>query len=116
MVGFARDIQEEKLKELERTQRQMLDPVTDFYRLKPGLNAVAAARRSSPVGFLVLIDICDFTKIVQSHSLTFGDVILEEFSKQIASVCGGITTQPLLIRAGSDEFLLWLPNWIAVAL
>ena len=38
---------EEKLKELERTQRQMLDPVTDFYRLKPGLNAVAAARRSS---------------------------------------------------------------------
>lgn len=110
VVGFARDIQEEKLKELERTQRQMLDPVTDFYRLKPGLNAVAAARRSSPVGFLVLIDICDFTKIVQSHSLTFGDVILEEFSKQIASVCGGITTQPLLIRAGSDEFLLWLPN------
>lgn len=97
----------------------MLDPVTDFYRLKPGLNAVAAARRSSPVGFLVLIDICDFTKIVQSHSLTFGDVILEEFSKQIASDLRRHNHAAPLVRLAPTNFLLCCrtsPKWIAVAL
>ena len=69
MVGFVRDIHEMKMKELEREGRQMRDPVTGFYRLKPGIEVLEKARRQEPEGLLVLIDIFHFAYIVKNYDL-----------------------------------------------
>ena len=111
MVGFVRDIHEMKMKELEREGRQMRDPVTGFYRLKPGIEVLEKARRQEPEGLLVLIDIFHFAYIVKNYGLTFGDVILEEFAKMFLDACGEMAEGGgILIRAGSDEFLAWIPG------
>ena len=110
VVGFVRDIHEAKMQELEREMKQTQDPVTMFYRLDPGIRKIEEMRRSWPAGTLILIDICQFTYIVQNCGLTFGDVILEEFSKILTGVCQELAVQPVLIRAGGDEFLLWIPQ------
>lgn len=110
VVGYVRDIHKEKLRELEQENQQKLDPVTGFYRLKQGLAALSEARKQSPAGMLVLLDIYRFSSIVQTHGLTFGDVLLSEAAKLTDSHCRRLCPQSLLIRAGADSFLLWLPG------
>ena len=111
VAGFVRDIHESKMRELERENRQTRDPVTGFYRLVPGRAALAAARLQHPNGTLMLMDLNRFRWIVQNYGLTFGDVLLEEFARRLSAVCADFgVSDPLLIRAGSDEFLAWIPD------
>lgn len=111
VVGYIRDIHKIKMQELEQENRQKMDPVTGFYRLKQGEAALEKARRQQPKGELVLMDICAFTNIVQNYGLTFGDVILNEIAELIVKQCYNLCEdKPVLIRAGADEFLLWLPG------
>ena len=108
VVGFVRDIHEAKMQELERETKQMQDPVTLFYRLEPGVKKIEDLRKRWPEGKLILADICRFSYIVQNCGLAFGDVVLEEFSKMITRICQEQELQPMLIRAGGDEFLIWI--------
>lgn len=111
MVGYSRNIHKAKMRELEQEKRQKMDSVTGFYRLKQGKNALVKARRQEPQGVLILMDICAFSTIVQNYGLTFGDVILNEIAELAAKNCRNICQScQVLIRAGADEFLMWLPN------
>ncbi|MDD6880087.1 MAG: ATP-binding protein [Firmicutes bacterium] len=111
VVGYVRDIHKVKIQELQQEQQQKLDPVTRFYRLKQGESALEKARKQQPDGQLILMDICAFSTIVQNYGLTFGDVILNELAELTAKQCYGLcVNKPVLIRAGADEFLLWLPG------
>ena len=111
VVGYVRDIHEVKMHELEQENLQKMDPVTGFYRLKQGISALAEARRLQPEGELVLLDIREFSYIVKKYGLTFGDVILNEIAELIEKNCDRICDhRQVLIRAGADEFLMWLPG------
>lgn len=110
IVGYLRDIQEQKNRELEREIRLSQDPVTGLNRLEPGLIAIDAARRAQPDGMLVLIDLCRFTQLTQRYGLTFGDVLLREFAKLLSERAQALWENVVYIRAGSDEFLLWVPG------
>ena len=111
IVGFCRDVTLAKNRELEQQRRQMRDPVTGFYRLAPGLEAIAQSRTHSPEGVLVLLDIHCFNTLIQNCGLTFGDVVLEELARIMTRLCEGVCgRQALLVRAGADEFLAWLPG------
>lgn len=111
IVGYIRDIHETKMRELEQEKKQRLDPVTSFYRLDPGIEQVTRLRENMPSGMLILVDICQFTVISREFGLTFGDVLLEEFSKMFLQVCScGAEEPPVMIRAGSDELLAWIPG------
>ena len=111
VVGFVRDIHEAKLRELERENLQKLDPVTGFYCLTQGTAALRAARRQQPDGTLILLDVCAFSHIVQNYGLTFGDVLLSELAEMTSTQCRSLAgDETVLIRAGSDELLLWLPG------
>ena len=112
LVGYVRDINEQKQRELEREKRRARDLVTSFYCLTPGLDALAKSRRTQPVGVLMVIDLSNFSRITQTYGLTFGDAILEDFSDLLSSLCRAAVPQgALFIRAGSDEFLVWLPEY-----
>ncbi len=111
IVGYIRDIHENKMRELEQERKQRMDPVTSFYRLKPGMEEMMRVRGNLPEGIMVLVDICRFTEISRDFGLTFGDVILEEFSRMFLQVCEeGTAGTPVMIRAGSDELLAWIPG------
>ena len=81
IVGYIRDIHETKMRELDQERKQQMDPVTSFYRLKPGMEEIRRIRRTIPEGMMILVDICRFTVISRDFGLTFGDVLLEQFSK-----------------------------------
>ena len=55
----------------------MIDPVTLFYRLKPGMEVIEKVRGKYPQGMFILVDICHFTIITRDFGLTFRDVVLE---------------------------------------
>ena len=106
-VGYLRDIHEAKLKELEQLKRQILDPVTNCYRLEYGKDLLEKADRSN--GVLVLIDICDFSSIVKDNGLIFGDIILNELALIIKNNIKDICSDEILIRCDFNAFILWLP-------
>lgn len=111
IVGFVRDIHETKMRELKQERKQMIDPVTLFYRLKPGMEVIEKVRGKYPQGMFILVDICHFTIITRDFGLTFRDVVLEEFSKMFLEVCAeDLSRPPVMIRAGSDELLAWIPK------
>ena len=107
VVGLLRNIQEQKTKELEQQRRQSMDPVTGLYRLYSGLDQMELQRKSQPGGILLLLDLNRFQYITQAYGLTFGDILLEDFSEFLKKA---FPEPALLIRAGSDEFLIWLPG------
>lgn len=109
-VGYIRDIHKTKMREIEQENLQKRDPVTEFYRLQPGESVVNESRSQQPGGQLLALELCDFSGVIQNYGLTFGDVLLNEFArlaeKYCRSICAG---NSVLIRAGADVFLLWLP-------
>ncbi len=113
VVGYLRDIQEQKSLELERERKQNHDSVTGLVRLNQGLDAIEKARQEQPRGVLMLIDLSRFTNMTQRFGLTFGDVLLGEFSKLLVIRCQALWAKVILVRAGSDEFLIWAPNGIS---
>ncbi len=119
-IGYFRNIDESKRMRIEQELRQVRDEVTGFYRLKHGMQAMSKARRAQPCGMLVLVDIHHFDKIAEGFGLTFGDVLVEELSDMMrrefspqgprGAKDAEDPLAPLFTRAGSDEFLVWLPG------
>ena len=118
VVGYIRDITEDKAKEAERERKQATDPVTGLYRMKQGADVIDGLRRDNGAGRLVLIDLDGFGVLVRAYGLMFGDVILAEFAKELREVfCGPDgTQQSVIVRAGADEFLVWIPEGSPVEL
>ncbi len=110
VVGYVRDIQELKMRDIELEKSHNLDPVTSFYRLGPGISHMQEERERVAEGMLLLIDIAHFGSIVQRYGLTFGDVLLDEFARMLRQKIEEDHDEVLVIRAGSDEFLIWAPN------
>ena len=112
VAGYIRDITEEKVKESERERRQATDPVTGLYRMKQGMDSVDRLRQKAAADTLLLIELDDFGALVRAYGLTFGDVLLAEFAKELNEVFYNpdTTQQTVAVRAGADEFLVWLPE------
>ena len=109
MVGYVRDINERKEREIADAYAQVRDPVSGFYRREPGLELVAAEREGRPDGTLVLIDLYRFLEVVSSYGLTFGDVLIDELATMVRDEFGWQDDRGdvALIRAGGDELLVW---------
>ncbi len=111
IVGYLRDIHERKLQTLAREARELQDPVSGFIRMEPGRKKINASRKWQPEGVLLLLDLNRFSYIVQNCGLTFGDILLQEFAVLLQEMtekqlgCAAVS-----VRAGSDEFLVWLPS------
>ncbi len=110
IVGYVRDIQQVKLRMLEQEEKQMRDPLTGFYRLQPGDEAIQKDRDLHRTGVLLLFDLNHFSSLVGSYGLTFSDMLLEEFALRLRSIVEQKTEgTSIFVRAGSDEFLVWMP-------
>ena len=113
IVGYLRDIHEQKIQELERARRARQDPVTGLTRLRQGLEAIDDARKAQRAGVLMLIDLSRFSQLTQRYGLTFGDVLLSDFSKLLTMRGQALWANAIYIRAGSDEFLVWAPGGVS---
>ncbi len=111
IVGYIRDIHKTKLRVLAQEARDKRDPVTGFYRLEPGLEQIEKSRQSEPDGMLVLLDMNRFSYLVNNCGLAFTDVLLEEFSRILKTTAEKrLLRGACFVRAGSDEFLIWMPG------
>ena len=104
-VGNIRDIHKRKQLELEYQQKEILDPVTGFYRMQQGMALLEKRRKIQPVGSLLFLDIDNFTGLNEHFGLIFGDILMEHLSRIIREVLE--ETEYLCIRSGADELLLW---------
>lgn len=110
VVGYLRDIQEIKKRALEREQKQLRDSATGLYTYKNGCKIVEATRDTRPNGMLLLFDVCNFGFITRTNGIVFGDALLHEFSKAIQKRCEARSQDIIALRAGADEFLIWIPG------
>lgn len=111
IVGYLRDIHENKMQALAREARERQDPVSGFIRMAPGCEKIEESRRQQPEGVLLLLDLNRFSYIVKNCGLAFGDVLLQEFAGDIREMTEKqLGCEAVSVRAGSDEFLIWLPG------
>ena len=109
MIGFIRDIHQQRVKEMEQELKLLRDPVTRLYRLQPGMDKMDQLRQKQPEGVLAMMDFDRFRQVMQNYGLTFGDVVLQEFAAMLDEASRNVPDR-VLIRAGADQFLAWLPN------
>lgn len=62
---------------------------------------------TSEKGYVILIGLDEFRKIVSNYGYNFGDKVLVEFSKNLKEYCG---TKNKLYRMSGDEFLMIVPD------
>ncbi len=112
IVGYVRDINERKQREIADAYAQVRDPASGFYRLEPGLEVIGGERAAEPDGTMLFFDFRDFYEVVSSCGITFGDVLINEFAAILSDVFGEVGGHdgPVFVRAGGDEFLVWVPG------
>ncbi len=111
VVGCIHNIQKSKILEEEQKKKQLLDPVTLFYRLEYSLEAIETAREKNPKGSAALVDIRQFIRVNEQYGLIFGDVLLEELAGELVTECNNRKFENVVyVRAGADQMLLWIPG------
>lgn len=106
LVGSIRNIHERKTRELEYQKKEQQDPVTGFYRWKQGLAELKKQRSYEPCGYLLLMDIDNFTGMDEHFGLIFGDVLIEHLAETVREELKG--QKSVQIRSGADELLIWV--------
>ena len=109
IVGCVHDIQQRKLLEEAQKEKEVMDATTGFYRLSYGVKEIQNARKKTEEGILGLLDIADFSKINEHYGLVFGDLLLEQFAGYVRTECERRVQNPVFVRAGADQLVIWLP-------
>lgn len=111
IVGCVHDINQRKMLEEAQKKQEMLDATTGFYRLSYGIKKIRTLRSTVSGGVLALLDIAEFSKINEHFGLVFGDLLLEQLAGylRLEYINLGIHA-PILIRAGADQILIWIPE------
>ena len=111
IVGSLRNINQQKQQEEEQQKQHLYDPVTSFYRLEYGLEALRKLPADGQKGVLALVDIEKFKWSCSKYGLIFGDVVIDELAQMLRRQCGqaGIE-KAVYIRAGASQLLVWMPE------
>ena len=110
IVGCIRNIHQRKMLEEAQKNQEFLDSLTGFYRLKYGVQQIEKKKNRKPAA-LVLTDVERFADIEEQYGLIFGDILLEQLARIMRKVCEERRLRETVwIRAGEDQFVLWLPE------
>ena len=111
VVGCVRNIHQRKLLEEAQKNKQYYDSLTSYYRLDYGLKAIADYPESREHNALVLVDIKQFNTVDEQYGLVFGDILVEQLSRQLYSSCEDMGMgDAVCIRAGADQMMIWCPG------
>lgn len=111
IVGCVHDINQRKMLEEAQKKQEMLDATTGFYRLSYGIKKIRTSRRKVAEGVMALLDIAEFSKINEQYGLVFGDLLLEQLAGYLRDECRKFEIDnPIFVRAGADQILIWLPE------
>lgn len=111
VIGSIRNIHEQKEREQLENKAARIDMVTGLYRWDVGSRIIEAEAKSGRCGFLALIDLDKFKELNEEYGIDFGDAILEELGNLILKLKGEAEKagkRIVAVRAGGDEFLLWM--------
>ena len=111
IVGCIQNIHQRKMLEEERKNKQFYDPVTSFYRLTYGLEAVRKETDKDTEGCFALINVERFAYINGQYGLMFGDILLERLAVLLTKRCQELElVRGIFIRASDAQLLVWMPQ------
>ena len=113
-IGSFRNINEEKLIEIERQHKEETDPVTSFYTFKAGIAKVKNRRNVAPNGAMFIVYVDNLDNINTKYGSTFGDLVLKELSKQIDGKFADCPDR-VFLRSDIGEITGWLPGVLPAA-
>lgn len=111
IVGCIHDINQRKQLEELQISSKFFDPITTFYRLEYGLEAMQAAEERKEMGVFALLDVERFSHINAEYGLIFGDIILGQLAQILQKQCELCNMSNVIYtRAGVDQMMLWMPS------
>ena len=111
IVGCVRNIHQRKLLEEAQKNQKNYDSLTHFYYMEPGLKAIRGSANAKECNALMVIDIQQYSMIIEQYGLVFGDVLVEQLAKMLYSNCVDMSmSDAICIRAGADQLMVWCPG------
>lgn len=108
LVGCVHNINQRKVLEEEQKQKQYYDPVTLFYRLNYGMEAVKRAAGQTEY-MLALLHVEGLNYIDERYGLVFGDIILEQLANLLTDLSRQTGWEGMIpVRAGAAQLMLWI--------
>lgn len=105
VMGFIKDIHEEKMEKNNLNARAERDGLTNLYRKETVFEKMDEYVKENPNGqfFFVIIDLDDFKNVNDKYGHQYGDEVLKKVAKDITGLFG---ETGILGRFGGDEFVI----------
>lgn len=110
LVGYTRDVTEERKKERLLEERARRDPMTKLYNRLWGKELIEEYLRKKPLDSscgLLLIDIDYFKEVNDTYGHLFGDRVLVELADILHTL---FERKDVVMRSGGDEFVVLLKD------
>ncbi len=110
VIGTMENIDDRKRMELRIADENMRDPSTKLYECnhaKGLMNTFLSTQEGTEYAGLLLIDVDEFTKLVDKMGTTFADEVLKSMATDLDEI---FYTSDVLGRVGGDQFIILMKN------
>ena len=110
VIGTMENIDERKRMELRIADENMRDPLTKLYEsdhAKGLMSDFLQMQEGTEYAGLLLIDVDDFSKLIEKMGVTFADEVLKSMATDLDEI---FYTSDILGRVGGDQFIILMKN------
>ncbi len=110
VIGTMENIDDRKRMELRIADENMRDPLTKLYEsdhAKGLMGEFLQAQEGTEYAGLLLIDVDDFSKLIEKMGVTFADEVLKSMATDLDEI---FYTSDILGRVGGDQFIILMKN------
>ena len=110
VIGTMENIDDRKRMELRIADENMRDPLTKLYERAHAAELMSGffvAQEGTEYAGLLLIDVDDFSKLVEKMGTTFADEVLKSMATDLDEI---FYTSDILGRVGGDQFIILMKN------
>ncbi len=110
VIGTMENIDDRKRMELRIADENMRDPLTKLYEsnhAKELMSEFLSTQEGTEYAGLLLIDVDDFTSLIEKMGATFADEVLKSMATDLDEI---FYTSDVLGRVGGDQFIILMKN------
>ena len=110
VIGTMENIDDRKRMELRIADESMRDPLTKLYEsdhAKALMSEFLSTQEGTEYVGLLLIDVDDFSKLIEKMGATFADEVLKSMATDLDEI---FYTSDILGRVGGDQFVILMKN------
>jgi len=110
VIGTMENIDDRKRMELRIADESMRDPLTKLYECDHATELMSeflSGQEGTEYAGLLLIDVDDFSKLIEKMGVTFADEVLKSMATDLDEI---FYTSDILGRVGGDQFIILMKN------